>query len=1054
MSARDDERPVVAAVRVRILGPLGVDGLDASALGSRKQRSLLRALALGRGAPVSVDRLVECLWPGRLPARPADQVGVLVSRLRAVLGSTRVTRSDSGYALVADWIDVVALEQLAAEAERRLSEDQPAAAAVAARAGLALVGGPLLSDEPDAPWADEARVMVDRVLARLRSVAAEASLATGDPFAAAAAAQAALDHDPYDEHVLRLLMTAHARAGRPGSALAAYARSREALADALGASPSELTEALHLAILRDEVAPLVASPEQRRRDETVLPGRVAEWRLLDGALLRAKGHVELTVIEGEAGIGKTRLLQAWSASLGPSGAVLWGACDPVGAALPFQAVLDALDGHMERVDEEEAAALRSAAGPVLRALLSGGGDAITAFDPSTAQAALFAGALQMCCRAARSGVCVLVLDDAHSADATTLAWVTFAAHRATAGSLLIVLARRPERAFPVPAATRIRLGPLDLAAVTEIVGAERAPALLERSGGNPLFLVELAAFESDDLPASILEAVTAHCVQAGPAEETLRTAAVLGPEVDLDLLAGVLQRSAVVLLRDLEDGERFMILEERGTAFVFRHELVREALVAGTSASRRALAHREAARLLAARARCDPLAVAAHARQGGNLELAASALVDAAFVASARFDHAEAERLLEQSLELWPLAATYLARGRVRLTRENFAGASADAEQALETGVGAEALELASWAAYYERDFDRARELCRRAESGLGDGDDELRLSVLALAGRIAHADGALAVAGESLEAAVAAASSPERSGLAGVWLGWLAADAGESDRAKRLADVAAGDLSLALHPFAPAHRALLAAYSSALQGRLADALSFLDAVDHEVETRHLDHFAGRSANYRAWLLRNLLFDSEADDLNRAAAEVAHEHGLREPQAQSALDLLDAGLRHGQLAEAAATLDLVEAFGSGYAFEWKARLRRDLLAARFALADDRPEEAAVAAAAVAEQATRIGAPRYVTFARVVRLRAQSATGHRVATRSVGPLLRDIDRFTSPEAWWLTAELARDLRAEPLWGRAERHVDSAAAAAGERGREFSRQAGRWLDKMRS
>src|SRR5580658_7572535 len=193
------KRPAGGPLRVRILGPLEVEGFDASSLGSRKQRSLLRALALGQGAPVNIDRLAECLWADRLPARPADQVGVLVSRLRSVLGPTRVTRSDAGYALAADWIDVAVLAQLTTEAERRLSENHPAAAATAAKAGLALVRGPLLSDEHDAWWAEEARRSVDRALARLRLVAAEASLATGDPFSAALAAQAALDDDPYDE---------------------------------------------------------------------------------------------------------------------------------------------------------------------------------------------------------------------------------------------------------------------------------------------------------------------------------------------------------------------------------------------------------------------------------------------------------------------------------------------------------------------------------------------------------------------------------------------------------------------------------------------------------------------------------------------------------------------------------------------------------------------------------------------------------------------------------------------------------------------------------------
>jgi hypothetical protein len=606
----------------------------------------------------------------------------------------------------------------------------------------------------------------------------------------------------------------------------------------------------------------------------------------------------------------------------------------------------------------------------------------------------------------------------------------------------------------VRGATSIALAPLDLIAATEIVGAERAPVLFQRSGGNPLFLVELARFEGDDLPASILEAVAMCCARAGTAELTLRTAAVLGPEVDLDLLAAVLQQSAVALLRDLEEGQRLMILEERGTVFAFRHELVRDALATGTGASRRALVHREAARLLSARPHHDPLVVAMHARQGGDLQLAAAALVEAAAVVSARFAHAEAERLLDDSLDLLPMAAAYLARGRVRLTTENFAGASADAQSAFKMGAGPASLELASWSAYYRRDFGTARALCSQAKSVLTDVDDELKLSMLALAGRIAHADGDLDGAQENLEAAFAAAPSADRAGVAGVWLGWLLVDRGDSERAERLAHGAEGDPSLATHPFAAAHRALLAAYSAGLRGGVAQALSYLDEVDNEVELRHLEHFGGRSANYRAWLLRNLLCDAEADDLNAAAAEIAAARALREPQAQSALDLADSGLRRGELDDAAGALGTAESLGSGYAFSWKVRLRHQLLTARLALADGRPGESAAAAESVADEARRIGAPRYVALAGLLAARARSADGHNPETRLVGRILADLDRVAGPEAWWVTAEMARDLDVDRWWAAAERHVGTLAAGAGVRGGEFSRQAGSRLDRMRS
>ncbi|HXX88648.1 MAG TPA: AAA family ATPase, partial [Acidimicrobiales bacterium] len=908
----------------------------------------------------------------------------------------------------------------------------------------------------DAPWADEARAGVERSLARLRQIAAEASLASGDPFTAAGTAQQALDHDPYDEHALRLLMRAHVAAGRPASALAAYAQTRELLADALGTSPSAPTEALHLAILREELEPEVAvaaSVTRRRPQGSRLPGRDRQWRALDTALRRARGGVATVVVEGEAGMGKTRLLEEWTGSTGPGATVLQGTCDPFGS-LAFQAVLDALDDHLGRVDAAEADRLRSQAGPVLGSLLRGGHRADTVPDPLTAQAVLFGGALDFCRCAAGDGVCVLVVDDAHLADTATVAWVRFVARRPASARLLVVLARRPEGPMPVPDATRIDLEPLDLAAVTEIVGTGRAGELLERCGGNPLFLVELAGFEGDTLPDSILESVWARCAQAGDSAPTLRTAAVLGTTVDLDLLAGVLHQSAVTLLGDLEVGQRLMILEERGTTYRFRHELVREALVAGTSAARRALVHREAARLLAKRPGHDPLAVATHARNGGDLDLAARSTTAAAAIASARFDHAEAERLLDRALELHPSAAGHLARGRVRLTREDFAGATRDADSARRLGAGADALELASWSAYYRRDFDTARALCRQAASALGAGDtDELRRSVMALAGRIAHADGALQSARDSLESAVRNAEAGH-AGVAGVWLGWLLADRGMTDEAVELADAAALDATLAFHPFGAAHRSLLAAYAAALQGHAALALELLDEVDREVEARHLDHFAGRTANYRAWVLRNLMAGGEADDLNEAAAEIARTRRLREPAAQAALDLADAHLRRDALDDAAACLARAETAGAGYAFSWKARSRHRMLAARLALADGRAEEAAATANEVALEAARRGTPRHEAMARVLAQRALLAAGERADARRTRRLLDVLARVAAPEAWWMTAEVARDAGVDRWWDLAEERIVEAAAQAGGRAEAFLRQAGRWMDKTRT
>ena len=220
-----------------------------SEVGSRKARTLLAALAVAQGAPVAVDVLAEVLWADDLPAKPSEQVGVLVSRLRGSLGADRIPRHDAGYALVADWLDLQELDEGVAAAERSVADGdalvgpagrhdgaRPGARSAGARGERPVVRRPAAGDRsgrspPPACWPPRRR----------------SSRATRP--APSALAARGLDHDPYDEAALRSLMRAHVALGRPASALAAYAEVRARLAEDLGVSPAAETEALHSEIL-------------------------------------------------------------------------------------------------------------------------------------------------------------------------------------------------------------------------------------------------------------------------------------------------------------------------------------------------------------------------------------------------------------------------------------------------------------------------------------------------------------------------------------------------------------------------------------------------------------------------------------------------------------------------------------------------------------------------------------------------------------------------------------------------------------------------------------
>jgi DNA-binding SARP family transcriptional activator len=245
----------VTALRVRVLGGFEVEGIATPRLGSRKARTLLKVLVLARSKPVTAELLADCLWPDGLPTRPADQLAVLVSRLRSALGSDALVRSDAGYALTVAWLDLDAMALLVDESRRRLAAGNTTSAAMAASAAVTLARGPLLPEDDDASWAETDRAVAARVAAAARRVSAEAALASSDLVGAALLAQGALDADPFDEPALRTLMRALAMSGRPASALASYAEMRARLAEELGVDPTGETEALHGAILMGEALP-------------------------------------------------------------------------------------------------------------------------------------------------------------------------------------------------------------------------------------------------------------------------------------------------------------------------------------------------------------------------------------------------------------------------------------------------------------------------------------------------------------------------------------------------------------------------------------------------------------------------------------------------------------------------------------------------------------------------------------------------------------------------------------------------------------------------------
>ncbi len=1059
-------RPVAPpdAVRIRVIDGLSVEGFAEHQLGSRKARLALRMLGIAQGRPVSIERLADVLWLDDQPSDPPAQLAVIMSRLRGVLGGSRISHGDSGYALHADWIDLTAASELQTEADRRLLENEPAPALAAATAARALLAHPALDDEA---WPAEDRRAVERLCARAQHLVARAALAAGDLATGVEAAERALDEDPYDEEALRLVMAALAAQGRSSSALAVHERMRTRLADELGASPSEQTDAAHVAVLKGLPVPgiIVAAPQSRPRTErgnTHLPGRDHELRVLDDALLRARaGAPVAVVIEGEPGIGKTAVASAWIDRLGTETVVLTARCDQLSRALPLQPVLRMLRNHLRMVGADVGRDLLGADATLLEPMLdwtSADSDVGAADTPaevsSPAGLAVVFAALRRVVRRACSSPAVLFIDDVQRADPLSRAWV---AELITSPdlSLLVLLTRRTGEGEVPAAASHLPLSPLSLEAAQQIVGEEQAARLHERSGGNPLFLTQLALRDEGAAPPeSIHDAVLERCAEAGAAARTLMSAAVLGATVDVDVLAGVLRTDPIQLLEDLDVGVRLGLLEARDGAYGFRHAVVREVLDASTASPRRALLHREAARLLSGTTGADPLLVAHHARLSGARSIASGALTAASRIAADRFDYATALDLATEAIDADDTADARVQRAVVELRLTRFEDAQSDAERAIDNGGDSRALDVAGSVAYYCRDFDRAATLGEALIQQASEPGQQVQGQLIRA--RALHALGDVGSADDLMEQAMATCAEHRLRRPTSVYA-FLKVHMGEAGLALSAIEAspyAATDAVSTI--YTPVHGHLAHGYALATCGRAGEALAVLERASAEGRRRGLTRYAALGVNLGAWVLRNIGDIARARACNQEALEGARDSAYRDLEVYALLDPCDDALAGRDSATAEHAIEEARALMHDvYAYRWRHELRVDLLEGRIALLKNDPNAALAHAERLIAAATDLYAPRYTQLGEVLRLQAQAALGAQAPEAgALAELSSSLSAVAGVEAWWVMADLGASLASDDCFELAMAHRDRVAATLDAPAREaFLAYAGTRLESTR-
>jgi DNA-binding SARP family transcriptional activator/tetratricopeptide (TPR) repeat protein len=265
-------------LEVRLLGPIEVErGGEHVALGGQKPRALLAVLALEPGRVVSVDRLVEALWPGDQPETAPHAVQVYVSQLRKALGPVIATRPP-GYVLDVDpeRVDSHRFSRLAQEGRGALDADDAATAEVVLREALALWRGPALSDFLYEPFAQTQIARLEELRTAVVEDRIDADLALGRHLELVSELEALVRAERLRERPRAQLMLALYRSGRQADALAAYRAARDTLVDELGIEPGPELKELEAAILRHdeslmlEEAPLARPTMQFRRLATIL----------------------------------------------------------------------------------------------------------------------------------------------------------------------------------------------------------------------------------------------------------------------------------------------------------------------------------------------------------------------------------------------------------------------------------------------------------------------------------------------------------------------------------------------------------------------------------------------------------------------------------------------------------------------------------------------------------------------------------------------------------------------------------------------------------------
>jgi DNA-binding SARP family transcriptional activator len=632
--------PSVRSLRIALLGAprIEVDG-QPLVVDTRKATAALAFLAV-TGHTHTRAVLANLLWPDADPERSRSALRRTLSTLRGALGEERLIsdRLTVTLNLEGAFFDLAEFRRVAAD---------PAAGIEALRGATALhrdelLAGFSLRDSVEFDdWQRSAQETVRREHASALDRLVEALAGEGRFEQAVAGARQRLALDSLHEPTHRRLIDLYARAGRRGDALAQYRECVRELDRELGVAPLSETTDLYNAINGGAAPTPIVSEPAAPAAQLALVGRAGELARLLDAYAAAREHGALVVIEGESGVGKTRLAHEGLAAIARlGGRVLAARPHPGEQGLAYGVIAallrEAIAAEPAIVGEE----LRSDAARLLPEL---GTPPPSSLDDPGARLRFLESISALIAAAFEPSPGVVWIDDLQWCDPASLDALAYLARRIEGRPMLLLGARRTDEPDPehiyarfAQLGERVALGRLMRADVISLalqsgLDEPAADRIFRESEGLPLFVAELLApgVETSSATGGVRAAFEARLDAISEASaQVLNAAALIGRTFDADTLRLASGRSEEEVAGALEElGARGVILEH-DAAYDFGHERLRAIAEERVGLARRRLLHRRIAQALADR-RDDAAIVARHLELSGDDAAAALAHVAA-----------------------------------------------------------------------------------------------------------------------------------------------------------------------------------------------------------------------------------------------------------------------------------------------------------------------------------------------------------------------------------------------------------------------------------------